>query len=106
MPNRAALISALAVLGPAILVLVAIAILARPSASAPATGSIGALQIDASQPAGSKPAPTPRPSGPLAPDFEGSGAWINSGPLKLADLTGKGKVVLVDFWTYGCYNCQ
>ena len=30
-------------------------------------------------------------------------AWLNSGPLNIADL--RGKVVLVDFWTYGCYNC-
>lgn len=29
--------------------------------------------------------------------------WINSSPLRVEDL--KGKVVLVDFWTYGCWNC-
>jgi hypothetical protein len=29
--------------------------------------------------------------------------WINSNPLKTEDL--KGKVVLVDIWTYGCWNC-
>lgn len=29
--------------------------------------------------------------------------WINSEPLKLADL--KGKVVLLDIWSYGCWNC-
>jgi cytochrome c biogenesis protein CcdA/thiol-disulfide isomerase/thioredoxin len=33
----------------------------------------------------------------------GQGAWINSPPLTLAGL--KGKVVLVDFWTYSCVNC-
>jgi cytochrome c biogenesis protein CcdA/thiol-disulfide isomerase/thioredoxin len=33
----------------------------------------------------------------------GQGAWINSTPLTLAGL--KGKVVLVDFWTYSCVNC-
>lgn len=43
-------------------------------------------------------------NGPLAPDFAGGGAWVNSTPLTLADL--RGKVVLVDFWTFGCYNCQ
>jgi peptide-methionine (R)-S-oxide reductase len=31
------------------------------------------------------------------------GRWINSEPLKAADL--RGKVVLLDFWTFGCYNC-
>ena len=38
-----------------------------------------------------------------APDFVGISNWFNSQPLKLADL--RGKVVLVDFWTYGCVNC-
>jgi cytochrome c biogenesis protein CcdA/thiol-disulfide isomerase/thioredoxin len=38
-----------------------------------------------------------------APDFTGIQAWVNSKPLTLAQL--KGKVVLVDFWTYTCINC-
>ncbi|TWB06806.1 thioredoxin family protein [Bradyrhizobium stylosanthis] len=38
-----------------------------------------------------------------APDFTGITTWFNSKPLSLADL--RGKVVLVDFWTYGCVNC-
>ncbi|MCP3474947.1 thioredoxin family protein [Bradyrhizobium sp. CCGUVB1N3] len=38
-----------------------------------------------------------------APDFTGISNWFNSKPLSLADL--RGKVVLVDFWTYGCVNC-
>lgn len=29
--------------------------------------------------------------------------WKNSKPLKISDL--KGKVVLIDFWTYSCVNC-
>jgi hypothetical protein len=33
-----------------------------------------------------------------APDIAG-GPWINSGPLTLASL--RGRVVLVEFWTYG-----
>jgi cytochrome c biogenesis protein CcdA len=37
-----------------------------------------------------------------APDLSGATAWINSSPLTLASL--RGKVVLVDFWTYSCIN--
>jgi thiol-disulfide isomerase/thioredoxin len=38
-----------------------------------------------------------------APDFTGIDAWLNSPPLTLPDL--KGKVVLIDFWTFSCVNC-
>lgn len=38
-----------------------------------------------------------------APEFIGINNWLNSDPLTLAQL--KGKVVLVDFWTYTCINC-
>lgn len=38
-----------------------------------------------------------------APDFTGISTWFNSKPLSITDL--RGKVVLVDFWTYGCVNC-
>jgi cytochrome c biogenesis protein CcdA/thiol-disulfide isomerase/thioredoxin len=38
-----------------------------------------------------------------APEFRGIDLWINSPPLTLASL--RGKVVLVDFWTYSCINC-
>ena len=43
----------------------------------------------------------------MAPNFTGIVSWFNTPgdkPLSLAQL--KGKVVLVDFWTYSCINCQ
>ncbi len=56
--------------------------------------------------------PTPMPSSASteglpritrAPELNSAGPWHNSQPLKLSDL--KGKVVLIDFWTYSCINC-
>lgn len=38
-----------------------------------------------------------------APELTGITGWINTEPLTLASL--RGKVVLVDFWTYSCINC-
>jgi cytochrome c biogenesis protein CcdA/thiol-disulfide isomerase/thioredoxin len=43
------------------------------------------------------------PDGPLAPEFATDRTWLNSPPLTMAGL--RGKVVLVDFWTYSCINC-
>jgi cytochrome c biogenesis protein CcdA/thiol-disulfide isomerase/thioredoxin len=38
-----------------------------------------------------------------APNFRGITDWFNSKPLSIQQL--RGKVVLVDFWTYSCINC-
>ena len=38
-----------------------------------------------------------------APEFKGITSYINTNGTKLSDL--KGKVLLVDFWTYSCINC-
>ena len=42
--------------------------------------------------------------GITAPELIAGGEWFNSPPLTLEAL--KGKVVLIDFWTYSCINCQ
>ena len=39
----------------------------------------------------------------VAPELTG-GTWINSDSLTLKSL--RGRVVVVDFWTFGCYNCR
>ena len=41
--------------------------------------------------------------GNCAPEFAGTQEWINSEPLSMENL--RGKVVLIDFWTYSCINC-
>src|SRR5215475_10599881 len=48
-------------------------------------------------------AAAPDSTGRPAPEWQVSPQWINSSALQLADL--RGKVVLVDFWTYSCINC-
>jgi thiol-disulfide isomerase/thioredoxin len=40
---------------------------------------------------------------PTAPELS-AGLWINSEPLTLQSL--RGRVVLIDFWTFACYNCR
>jgi cytochrome c biogenesis protein CcdA/thiol-disulfide isomerase/thioredoxin len=61
-------------------------------------GNPGAMMKAAEAPA-SKALPV---EGSL-PSLSGAVEWLNSPPLTPAEL--KGKVVLVDFWTYSCINC-
>ena len=71
---------------------------ARPRAAAPAGGAASLDEF-----AVAKLAPdVPKADGSLAP-FTGATEWINSPPLTLDSL--RGKVVLVEFWTFACYNC-
>lgn len=46
------------------------------------------------------------PQGPIAaPALDGATGWLNVGaPITIAQL--RGKVVILDFWTYGCINCM
>lgn len=68
-----------------------------PLAFAVATGT--ALFAIAQQPQG-----VVHEARPAAPALRDTGAWFNSTPLTIEAL--RGKVVLVDFWTYDCINCQ
>ena len=52
---------------------------------------------------GDQPALAAGPTAPPAPELQGILEWINSAPLSLSAL--RGRVVLVDFWTYSCINC-
>ncbi len=52
---------------------------------------------------------TPAPVKPDKSEFKlaqeiSSDTWINSGKINWSDL--RGKVVVVDFWTFACYNCK
>lgn len=48
--------------------------------------------------------PVPTPDQGALPALDGATGWINSAPLTRESL--RGKVVLVDFWTFECYNCR
>ena len=53
------------------------------------------------------PPATPRAALPVEgrlPELSGATTWINSPPLSSEAL--RGKVVLIDFWTFACINCQ
>ncbi len=65
------------------------------SPNAPATGSTSSSDSTMTLPT--------LPKLSRAPEFAGLGPWHNSEPFTMAST--KGKVVLVDFWTYSCINC-
>ncbi|WP_322013665.1 cytochrome c biogenesis protein DipZ [Paraburkholderia sp. J12] len=72
----------------------------HPAAAAAASGSMQAApSLQAAQPASADALPV---EGTL-PSLDGAVQWLNSPPLTPAAL--RGKVVLVDFWTYSCINC-
>jgi thiol-disulfide isomerase/thioredoxin len=50
---------------------------------------------------GPHPAPCPRPR----PELIGKGGWINTGDKKLSLAGFRGRIVIVDFWTFCCVNC-
>lgn len=81
-----------------ILILLAVAFIATPGAQQNMMMSSeisGSTQEAGLQAALEQPYP--------APEFAGLEAWLNSEPLTMQSL--KGKVVLIDFWTYSCINC-
>ncbi|HXW19997.1 MAG TPA: redoxin family protein, partial [Roseiarcus sp.] len=70
------------------------------SANAPA------MAMTANPAAAAKATQVPAPALPVEgslPPLSGAVEWLNSPPLSPEQL--KGKVVLVDFWTYSCINC-
>ena len=88
---------------------------ADPTPAPPTTIMPAPTATDAAPPT-EAPAPTIDPAlltpcdgstggavGNCAPEFRGTQEWINSEPLTMESL--RGKVVLIDFWTYTCVNC-
>lgn len=66
-------------------------------------GIVVTLQVS-SLTASATPDPSSLPDLGQAPELTNT-VWINSDhPLRLAEL--QGKVILMEFWTFNCYNCQ
>lgn len=89
-----------------LLIVVAIAILAIGYATG--SGPLGVLSMAISRlTSGEQMIPsrtlTENTKAPTAPEIS-NGMWINSEPLTLKSL--RGRVVLIDFWTFACYNCR
>ena len=89
---------------------------ADPTPAPPTTMMPAPTATGVPQPTEAMPAPTIDPAlltpcdgstgggiGNCAPEFAGTQEWINSEPLTMESL--RGKVVLIDFWTYTCVNC-
>ncbi len=78
------------------------------SGAAPQGGSATMAMSNTSLTGGNAMMMAAKPSGALPvegeiPSFSGATAWLNSPALSSDAL--RGKVVLVDFWTYSCINC-
>lgn len=72
----------------------------RIAAALAAAGLLAGL-VATGAPAAVNPATLPVEG--RAPGFDGATTWLNSAPVDARAL--RGKVVLVDFWTYSCINC-
>jgi thiol-disulfide isomerase/thioredoxin len=85
-------------LGALVLLVAAAVVYYTVSGPSPGTGTSAgtghAASSDALLPAAARVA---------APEFTGIDTWINSKPLTISGL--RGKVVLIDFWTFSCINC-
>ncbi|AXF11656.1 cytochrome C biogenesis protein [Paraburkholderia graminis] len=77
------------------------------NAEQPNAGALLKVSMTAEPAAATNPTPAAAklslPAEGTMPSLSGAVDWLNSPPLKTSDL--RGKVVIVNFWTYSCINC-
>jgi thiol-disulfide isomerase/thioredoxin len=77
------------------------------NAEQPNAGALLKVSMTAEPAAATNPVPAAAklslPAEGTMPSLSGAVDWLNSPPLKTGDL--RGKVVIVNFWTYSCINC-
>jgi thiol-disulfide isomerase/thioredoxin len=66
-------------------------------------GAVATLLAGAATVATARAAAAPLHDHGAAPEFTGIEQWLQSPPLTMAGL--RGRVVLIDFWTFACINC-
>lgn len=69
-----------------------------------AVGDRPSTPSDGPSASGQESAASPLPQRGRLPEFQGISQWLNSEPLSIGAL--QGNVVLVQFWTFACINCQ
>jgi thiol-disulfide isomerase/thioredoxin len=91
----------------AIILLILVSAVVVTAGYAKGWGPLGIIELSVrnltSNPIVSSDTIVPNSKSPVAPEFA-PGTWINSEPLTLQEL--RGRVVLIEFWTFGCYNCR
>ena len=74
-----------------------------PPTPVPEVGSLGGGTLSTGDDDSRDTSARPGEVGSVAQEIQGISGWINSEPFTMESL--RGKVVLVDFWTYTCVNC-
>ncbi|BBC22599.1 thioredoxin family protein [Pseudanabaena sp. ABRG5-3] len=85
------------------------AIAIQLNSSKPLASSILSLSPNSELPKSNSPEASPvatnsQSSNQQLPEFQGISQWLNSHPLSIQEL--KGNVVMIQFWTFSCINCQ
>jgi cytochrome c biogenesis protein CcdA/thiol-disulfide isomerase/thioredoxin len=79
------------------------AVIVNPTGALERSGAVEGELTELGGPSRFRPASSGLPELGRAPEFAGVSRWLNSPPLTLREL--RGRVVLIDFWTYTCINC-